>query len=203
VEFLEFFGRYPFVDLFHGGFSSRRFSEDDDPCVVDAVVPPSLAPRVPSDAGPRKAQLVASHDTNDGRIRRRGRVVGGSLVVIIFEGGRKPRMVVGLEGNGLARALLLPCVRAGVIFVAVAVTAFHSTVAVAFVRSIVATTVITVTVALDKFVRSNVLVLDIIARGVLVLGACNGILLRLRLRLADGVSLIGGSATHGRVLYCV
>lgn len=44
MEFLELFGRYPFVDLFHRGFSSGWFSEDDDACVVEAVVPPSLAP---------------------------------------------------------------------------------------------------------------------------------------------------------------
>jgi hypothetical protein len=60
----------------------------------------------------------------------------------IFEGGREANTVVGLEGNGVAGTLLLPCVWARV-----------------------------------------------------VLGACNGSLLRLR--LVDGVPLIGGRATHG------
>ena len=138
-------------------------------------------------------------------------MVRGSLVVVIFEGGREANTVVGLEGNGVAGTLLLPCVWARVVFVAVtgdavAVTAFHSTVALAFVRGVLAT-VVTVTVALDAvavdntFVRSvlgrNFLVLDIgtVACGGLVLGACNGSLLRLR--LVDGVPLIGGRATHG------
>jgi len=146
---------------------------------------------VSSDAGPRKGQLVASHDANDCTIRRSRR---DREVRRFFEGGCEANAVVCLEGNGFAGALLPSCTC--VVFVAVAghaVAVAFNAVAVAFVRGVLFTGV-DVTVGCNNvavaFVR-NVLV--IIARG--VLGACDGRLWC----MANGVPLIGGSATHGIV----